>query len=170
MPIMSSSDALTPARANGHGPSLLTIGEAARRSGFTIKALRFYDGRGLLPPTAHRPSGYRLYSEPDLHRLEFIRQAKALGLSLAAIRELVTAARTPGHPGVRARLLRTLSARVAQIDRQVAMLARLRTELQRRRRQLASAPDGAPGRGRGYCTCLHAARSRPAQRSRGTCP
>jgi DNA-binding transcriptional MerR regulator len=37
------------------------IGEAARRSGFTVKALRYYDRHGLLPPAARSAGGYRLY-------------------------------------------------------------------------------------------------------------
>jgi DNA-binding transcriptional MerR regulator len=98
--------------ANGHNRWLFTIGEQARRSGFTVTALRFYEHRELLPPSGRRPSGYRLYSEADLHRLEFIRQAKVLGLTLDAIRELVTAAREPGAR-VRPRLLRMLGERIA---------------------------------------------------------
>jgi MerR family copper efflux transcriptional regulator len=143
------------------GLRLLTIGEVARRSGFTVKALRLYDRRGLLPPCAHRPSGYRLYREEDLHRLEFIRQAKALGLTLDAIRELVAAARRPDASRVRARLLRVLAERIAQTGRQIAMLTRLRRELERRRRILAA--HQARGAGTGYCTCLHGdqARARP---------
>ncbi|MGH7354482.1 MAG: MerR family transcriptional regulator [Candidatus Rokuibacteriota bacterium] len=130
----------------------MTIGEAARRSGFTVKALRFYDRRGLLPPSGHRPSGYRLYGEADLHRLEFIRQAKTLGLTLEAIRELVVAARAPGGTGTRARLLRMLEERIAQTASQITTLTRLRKELQRRRRALSRPPEQDPGRG--YCTCL----------------
>jgi MerR family transcriptional regulator, copper efflux regulator len=104
------------------GPTLmrtppLTIGEVAGRSGFTVKALRFYDRRGLLPPAGRRPSGYRLYSEADIHRLEFIRQAKALGLTLEAIRELVAAVSVPGNGSTRTRLLRVLDDRIAQTDR-----------------------------------------------------
>src|SRR5262245_18584862 len=49
----------------------LTIGEVARRSGFSIKALRFYERRGLLPASGRSAGGFRLYSEADLHRLEF---------------------------------------------------------------------------------------------------
>jgi len=40
----------------------MTIGEVARRSGFTIKALRFYERRGLLPPSGRSAGKYRLYS------------------------------------------------------------------------------------------------------------
>jgi DNA-binding transcriptional MerR regulator len=131
---------------------MLTIGEAARRSGFTIKALRFYERRGLLPPSGRRPNGYRLYSDADCHRLEFIRQAKTLGLTLEAIRELVAAARGPGGSGTRPRLLRVLDERITQTSRQMATLASLRRELKRRRQALrrGSHPRG----GRGYCTCL----------------
>ena len=39
----------------------MTIGEVARRSGFTVKALRYYERCGLLPPSGRRPSGYRVY-------------------------------------------------------------------------------------------------------------
>jgi DNA-binding transcriptional MerR regulator len=138
---------------NGPEPRLLTIGQIARRSGFTIKALRFYDRCAVLPPAVRRPSGYRFYSEADLHRLEFIRQAKALGLSLGAIRGFVTAARGPGHPRVREHLARMLGERIAQTDRVIATLRQLRRELQRRRRSVLLRQHGK--RARGYCSCLH---------------
>ena len=143
---------------NGQGLQLLTIGELARRSGFTVKALRFYDRQGLLPPCRRRASGYRLYSESDLYRLEFIRQAKVLGLTLDAIRDLVVAARDAGAVRVRPRLLRMLSERIAQTADQIATLTTLRRELERRRRILASRrnEDG----GRGYCTCLQSTPAR----------
>ena len=75
------------------GATPLTIGEVARRSGFSIKALRFYERRGLLPSSGRIAGGFRLYSEADLHRLEFIRQAKVLGLALDQIGELIATAR-----------------------------------------------------------------------------
>jgi len=111
------------------------IGEAARRSGFTVKALRYYDLHGLLPPAARSASGYRLYDAVDLHRLEFIRQAKALGLALDEIRQLVDAARTQDATA-RPRLRRVLDGHIAHITSQITMLARLRRELKRRRRSL----------------------------------
>ena len=129
---------------------LMTIGEVARRSGFTIKALRFYERRGLLPPSGRSAAGYRLYGEADLHRLEFVRQAKTLGLALDAIRELVVSARMPHGGMTRSRLSRILAERIAQTTRQIEMLAGLRQELERRRRALARPRAG----GRGYCSCL----------------
>src|SRR5712691_2452344 len=110
---------------------MMTIGEIALRSGFTIKALRFYERQGLLPPSGRRAGGYRLYQEADIHRLEFIRQAKALGLTLDAIRELVVSARKQHRGMTRSRLLRILAERLAQPTRQIATLTRLKQELER---------------------------------------
>jgi DNA-binding transcriptional MerR regulator len=146
---------------------LLTIGVVARRSGFTVKALRFYERFRLLPPSGRRPSGYRLYSEADLHRLEFIRQAKVLGLTLEAIRELVVAAREPGGPGARPRLLRMLEERIAQTAQQIEMLTRLRRELERRRRALARGPYLEHGNG--YCPCLERTGQAVAPRAKVGC-
>jgi MerR family transcriptional regulator, copper efflux regulator len=138
----------------GNGPPahLMTIGEISRRSGFSIRTLRFYERRGVLPATARRPSGYRLYGDVELRRLDFIRQAKALGLTLEAIRELVMTARQLNGNRTRDRLLQMLDQRIGETTRQIAMLTSLRQELQRRRRALRQRPRRSQGRG--YCTCL----------------
>jgi len=135
---------------NGVPATVMTIGQAARRSGFTIKALRFYERCGVLPAVERRASGYRLYRERDLDRLDFIRQAKALGLTLGAIRELVHARRPDGD--MPHRLLRTLDRRIGETTERIAALTRLRRELQRRRRAVARRRPRA-GRGES-CTCL----------------
>ena len=67
----------------------MRIGELARQVGVNIQTIRFYEREGLLPAPRRKPSGYRLYTDEDLHRLRFIRQAKALGFSLEEIREVL---------------------------------------------------------------------------------
>jgi MerR family transcriptional regulator, copper efflux regulator len=131
----------------------LLIGEIARRSGTSRKALRLYEATGILPPPRRTAAGYRVYAETDLHRLEFVREAKTLGLTLEAIRELIVAASAPGNGRARARVLDMLDARIVQTTTQIATLERLREELKRRRTALARRPPRRDGRG--YCTCLH---------------
>lgn len=138
--------------ANGQPARLMTIGEVSKRSGFTIRTLRFYERRGLCTPCARRPSGYRLYSEVDLRRLAFIRQAKTLGLTLAAIHQLVLSSGQANGGGTRNRLLRVLAERINQTTDQITTLTDLRTELKRRHRVLAG--TRRTDRGQGYCTCL----------------
>lgn len=137
------------------------IGEAARRAGFTVKTLRYYDLQGLLPPSARSSSGYRLYDDADLHRLEFIRQAKALGLALAEIRQLVGAVGSR-DAATRPRVRRVLGEHIAHITHQIAMLTRLRRELKQRQRNL---PRSRPADA-GYCSCLRPGEKGPVTRER----
>ncbi|MBI2467028.1 MAG: MerR family transcriptional regulator [Candidatus Rokubacteria bacterium] len=128
------------------------MGTVARRSGFCVKTLRFYERRGLLPAAGRSPGGFRLYTEADLHRLDFIRQAKALGLTLDQIRELVVTARERTCAMTRPVLLRLLDERVRQTKRQIEALGHLKAELERWRRALTRRP--LTDHGRGYCACF----------------
>lgn len=69
--------------------AVLKIGQLAKLVGCTVKTVRFYEANGLLPRPARSSSGYRLYREQDLKRLQFIQRTKVLGLPLSKIRELV---------------------------------------------------------------------------------
>jgi DNA-binding transcriptional MerR regulator len=65
------------------------IGEAAQRSGVSAANIRYYEREGLLKPQARAGNDYRLYSEADIHRLRFIRQCRALDMSLDEVRTLL---------------------------------------------------------------------------------
>ena len=65
------------------------IGDAARQSGVSAKMLRHYETLGLLGSVARTDSGYRQYTEVDVHTLRFIRRSRDLGFSMAEIAELV---------------------------------------------------------------------------------
>jgi DNA-binding transcriptional MerR regulator len=82
------------------------IGEFARLSGASIKALRFYDQLGLLQPAAVDPrTRYRLYASSQLQDLAAIRALKDLGASLNDIRRVVAKSASPQE---RRRLLEKL--------------------------------------------------------------
>ncbi len=67
----------------------VNIGSAARRSGISAKMVRHYESLGLLPRVARTDSGYRQYTEADVHTLQFIKRGRDLGFSMAEIAELV---------------------------------------------------------------------------------
>ncbi len=68
----------------------VNIGSAADLSGISAKMVRHYESLGLLPRVARTDSGYRQYSEADVHTLRFIKRSRDLGFSMAEIAELVT--------------------------------------------------------------------------------
>jgi MerR family transcriptional regulator, copper efflux regulator len=67
----------------------VNIGEAARLSGVSAKMVRHYESLGLLPHVVRTDSGYRQYSEAEVHTLRFIRRSRELGFSMEEIGELL---------------------------------------------------------------------------------
>ena len=65
-------------------PDLLTVEDLAARSGVTVRTIRFYAGRGLLPPPTLR-GRLGLYGKDHLARLELVSELSSLGFTLAAI-------------------------------------------------------------------------------------
>lgn len=68
---------------------MMTIGEAAKRSGVSVRTLRHYDAAGLLRPTTITEAGYRLYDEAALARLQQILMYRELEFSLKDIRRIL---------------------------------------------------------------------------------
>ena len=63
--------------------------EVLNRAEIDRETLRFYEHKGLLPPTKRTSSGYRIFSEEVISRLQFIKTAKGAGFTLSEIKELV---------------------------------------------------------------------------------
>lgn len=66
-----------------------TIGELAERVGMTVEGLRFYERKGLLLPARRTAAGYRVYEQPQIETLEFVKAAQHMGFSLAEIQQLL---------------------------------------------------------------------------------
>ena len=68
---------------------LYKIRDVAGMTGVTVRTLHHYDQSGLLKPAKLTAAGYRLYSDPDLERLQQILFFKELGFRLSKIREIL---------------------------------------------------------------------------------
>jgi DNA-binding transcriptional MerR regulator len=64
---------------------VLTVGQVAERFGITVRSLHHYDEIGLLQPSGRSLAGYRLYTEPDLIRLQHVVVYRRLGFALEQI-------------------------------------------------------------------------------------
>lgn len=67
----------------------MNIGAAAKLSGVNAKLIRHYESIGIIPKASRTESGYRFYSESDVHTLTFVRRARGLGFSMKEIKKLV---------------------------------------------------------------------------------
>ncbi len=95
--------------------------EAARLADVTVRTLHHYDRTGLLRPSGRTSSGYRLYSEADLVRLQHIGVLKFLGLKLSEIRDLLRKAPTDIREALQLHR-RLLEERQRQIGRAVRVI------------------------------------------------
>ncbi|KLV06641.1 zinc-responsive transcriptional regulator [Photobacterium aquae] len=106
------------------------IGQLAKRSGISSDTLRFYEKNGLLEPAGRSESGYRLYSEENLSRVQFIMRSKAVGLSLDEIRELLDI-RLEASRHSCAEVKAITQAKLDEVDTKIAELSRIRVALKK---------------------------------------
>lgn len=123
----------------------LRIGQVAKHLGMNPGTIRFYEASGLLPPPArsehgHASAGHRLFSAEDLRRLQFVRQARLLDLSLDEIRGLLEAVEGGCCGAARPQLTALIREKLPELRRGIAELR----QLERRLRSLVRAlPDDA---------------------------
>lgn len=102
----------------------MRIGELARRTGVSVRALRYYEEQGLLDPERSR-SGQRLYPESAVEKVVFFQDMYAAGLSSRRIVELLPCVDTGLTDEAQRRMLH------AERDRIGETVDRLRTALRR---------------------------------------
>jgi Hg(II)-responsive transcriptional regulator len=104
------------------------IGEAAEQAGVNIQTLRYYERRGLLPKPPRRTSGYREFPEDAVRMVRFIKRAQDLGFSLDEVEALLRLRRNSGRN--RQRIRSVAERRIADIERKIEELERMRGALQ----------------------------------------
>lgn len=132
---------------------MATVKQVAKRVGLPSRTVRYYDKIGLVSPNERTRAGYRLYTAEEEGKLRFVRQAKALGFSLAEIRRLIAAADSGCCGEVVPELERLLDEKVTEIDGKMEELAAFRERLVSYR---AGKGSGCGCNGHGaFCGCLN---------------
>jgi DNA-binding transcriptional MerR regulator len=118
---------------------LLSVAEVRAATGLSARTLRYYEELGLLPGVRRRAGGRRVYGADEIERLGFIQRLKALGLSLADIKELNAVHAIEGGTGAMlGRLDELLGRHLAEIDGRIQELMGLRDEISKYRDHVAS--------------------------------
>lgn len=117
----------------------MNIGELAKKCEVSTDTIRFYEKKGLMNSVLRQNNGYRLYSEGDIARLQFIRTAKKLGFTLVEIRIFLSEAQ--GSQLYRDNLESKLKQKITQIDKKINDLQKLRLDIISTSQLLKCKPD-----------------------------
>jgi DNA-binding transcriptional MerR regulator len=118
---------------DGSGPVAWKVGELARRTGLSVRALRYYDEIGLLSPSRRTEGGHRLYTAGDVVRLQRIKSLRALGFSLREIGEYLDGSEVP--------LERVIELHLARLKERIELQRRLCDRLERVAARLRSGEE-----------------------------
>ncbi|MGC8537151.1 MAG: MerR family transcriptional regulator [Rhizomicrobium sp.] len=105
----------------------MQIGKFAREAGVSTSAIRFYEKRGLLPPSQRQSNGYRSYDADDLRVIRLINGARALGFTLDDVARFMS--RPADERRDKTRLMRALQEKLARLDDHLAEITRQREAL-----------------------------------------
>lgn len=105
----------------------MNIGQAAKASGVSAKMIRYYEQTGLIPKADRRESGYRDYSDTDVHMLRFVRRSRDLGFSVAEIQELLDLWRDEGRAS--AEVKRLAQNHIDDLHKRIAALQEMTNTL-----------------------------------------
>ncbi len=107
--------------------SPLDIGRCARTTGVPAKTIRYYESIGLLAPPRRAQNGYRLYGEPEIETLRFVRRARDLGFSLDEIAKLLALWRDKNRASADVKAMALEHARA--LDERIEKLKAVRTTI-----------------------------------------
>jgi MerR family gold-responsive transcriptional activator of gol and ges genes len=143
-----------------------TIGRLSQATGVPAKTIRYYEQVGTLPVPGRSEAGYRQYTQRDVHRLLFIRRARALGLSLKALKAL-TAELDNGSCGtMRPHMLDMACTQLDTVQRQITELQLLQQQLEQIVRRLQTSPPSDHAKS---CQCLDVDAAPQQEGSQQTC-
>ena len=116
----------------------MRIGQVAEKLSLNPKTIRYYEEIGLLPEPNRTSSGYRQYAAQDVERIDFIRMARTLELSLDEIGEVLSFREEDEAPCPY--VLHLIGEKIEQVERKIEDLRELRRELRELHAEAAALP------------------------------
>lgn len=107
---------------------MFAIGEASRRSGVSIETIRYYEREGIVPKPVRSANGRRVYSNPEVDRLRFIKRCRDLGFGTGEAAVLLSLSEATDARCSEVRDIGT--AHLASVQRKISDLQRLDAALQ----------------------------------------
>ena len=102
----------------------MTVGEAAKKMGVSVRTLQYYDKEGIVSPSAQSEGGRRLYTEKDLIKIHQILSLKSLGFSLDDIKKRLFPLDTPDE------VINALTSQAEDIKNRIKVLSESLREIE----------------------------------------
>ena len=141
----------------------LTIGSLAKRTGFNVSAIRYYEEVGLIPRAVRRPSGHRVYAPAAQEVLTLVKHCRDFGFSIEETRALVSLSTSNDRDCVEARQIAQL-----HLDAIRTKLAELRNLEQSLAKFVRACTDQCAGGPAPQCTILRDLNAEPSGPSEPT--
>ena len=124
---------------------LMTVGELARRTGLSVKAIREYEALGLIYSAGRSDGGYRLFDASALWCARVIRELRGLGLTIKEIKRIGDAYLARPDEPIGPRVAAALDRTERRVEAQLAELRALQRRIRSYREEKAAALAGRPG-------------------------
>jgi MerR family transcriptional regulator, copper efflux regulator len=133
---------------------LMQIGDLARETGKTVRAIHLYEELGLLTPAARSKGRYRLYGREALVRIRWIGKLQEMGFSLGDIQTIVRECEhVEGAPGAMKRMRQVYARKLEETREQKRRLEALEHDLQASLHYLDTCDVCDPQRLLSECDC-----------------
>jgi DNA-binding transcriptional MerR regulator len=132
--------------------SLIKVGDLARRTGKTVRAIHLYEELGLLVPPVRSKGGFRMYSGDGVKRIEWIQKLQDMGFSLTEIKAFLRVwEESATAPDAMATVREIFSDKLHETRETIARLTRLAEELSESLSYLERCRSCSPNLGQGEC-------------------
>jgi DNA-binding transcriptional MerR regulator len=119
-----------PAETQIEGLSLLRVGDIARKTGKTVRAIHLYEELGLLHPAVRSKGGFRMYQSEGVKRIEWIQKLQDMGFSLTEIKVFLRVwEESSTAPKAMATVREIFTDKLRETRETIARLTRLAEEL-----------------------------------------
>jgi MerR family copper efflux transcriptional regulator len=132
--------------------SLIKVGDLARRTGKTVRAIHLYEELGLLSPPVRSKGGFRMYSGDGVKRIEWIQKLQDMGFSLTEIKTFLRVwEESATAPEAMATVREIFSDKLRETRETIARLSRLAEELAESLSYLERCRSCSPSQGQNEC-------------------
>lgn len=118
----------------------MKIGDLSAASSTPVETIRYYEREGLLPAPGRTQGNFRVYEEPHLERLQFIRHCRGLDMSLDEVRVLLRFRDAPGDDCGDVNAL--LDEHIGHVSKRIKELRALEKQLKELRQRCGEARSG----------------------------